>query len=300
MNKININLLGNKSLLAFHIAAKTRSFTRAAETLKIGQPAISHAVRQLETLLNTVLFKRQHHGVELTQAGEQLAFHLDKGFSSIQKGLEAALLQNQQQVTLHISTSLASHWLMPRIARFKIANPEIQLRCITQDADNGVQPSNFDLCIPLGQVSWEGFQRQKFVDERITPVCSPEYLKKSPPLSHPKDLPQHTLIHLEERYTSRMDWQKFFDTQKLEFHHSNTDESFNDYSIVLQACIEGQGVALGWKHLVEPLIDQGRLVAPIDLEIKTNQPFYILTPKNNNQNQAATTLREWLLSEIKN
>jgi DNA-binding transcriptional LysR family regulator len=299
MNKININILGNKSLLAFHMAAKTLSFTRAADTLKIGQPAISHAIRQLENTLNTVLFKRQHHGVELTKEGEQLAFYLDKGFAFIQKGLETTLEKNnQQQVTLHISTSLASQWLMPRIAQFKLANPDIQLRCITQDTDNDVQQGDFDLCVPLGQVSWEGFQRQKFVDERITPVCSPDYIKRSPPLEHPSDLPQQTLIHLEERYTSRLDWHQLFTKFNLDYRNSTADESFNDYSIVLQAALEGQGVALGWKHLVKPLVDEGKLVIPVDMEIKTDQPFYILTPKDKVQNKAVSILREWLLMEI--
>ena len=300
MNKININMLSNKSLLAFHIAAKTGSFTRAANTLNIGQPAVSHAVRQLETLLNTVLFKRQHQGVKLTKAGEQLAFHLDKGFKSIQKGLEATLdRKDQQQLTLHVSTSLASHWLMPRIARFKIAYPEIQLRCITQDTDDDILQEDYDLCIPLGQVSWEGFQRQKFVDECITPVCSSDYLKNSPAFNKIEDLPQQTLIHLEERYISRMDWQQVFDSYNLDYRISTADESFNDYSIVLQAAIEGQGMALGWKHLVQPLIDDGRLIAPLQLELKTDHPFYILTPKDKIQNKAVSALRNWLLAEIK-
>ena len=298
MKNININMLSNKSLLAFHVAAKTSSFTRAAETLNIGQPAISHAVRQLESMLDTTLFKRQHNGVKLTEEGETLARHLDKGFTEIQHGLEALLKQNQHEITLHISTSLASHWLMPRIAQFKHSHPDIQLRCITQDTDNEVQHGHFDLCIPLGQVSWDGFQRWKFVDEVITPVCSPAYLQGAPSLEKLPQLPQHALIHLEERYTSRLDWRRLFESSNIPYRNSNADETFNDYSIVLQAAIEGQGVALGWKHLVSPLIEQGKLVAPLDLEIKTDHPFYILTPKDKINNKAAALLRDWLLTEI--
>jgi len=299
MKKTNINLLSNKSLLAFHLAAKERSFTKAAVKLNIGQPAISHAVRQLEGLLDTTLFKRLHNGVQLTTDGELLARYLDKGFGEIQAGLEAVLQKNQQQLTLFVSTALASHWLMPRIARFKHSHPDIQLRCITQDTDNEVQNGNFDLCIPLGQVSWEGFQRAKFIDEVITLVCSPDYLEKSTELNELADLQNHALIHLEERYTSRLDWRRLFDSFGLDYRNSNADETFNDYSIVLQAAIEGQGVALGWKPLVNSLIAEGKLVAPLDLEIKTENPFYILTPKDKVNDKSTQLLRDWLLDEMK-
>jgi len=299
MNKININLLSNKSLLVFHLAAKESSFTKAAAKLNIGQSAISHAVRQLEGILDTTLFKRLHNGVELTTDGELLARHLTKGFGEIQTGLETVLQKNQQQITLYVSTSLASNWLMPRIARFKHSHPDIQLRCITQDTDNEVEKGEFDLCIPLGQVSWEGFERAKFVDEVIMPVCSPSYLQNSTQLNEVSDLQKHALVHLEERYTSRLDWRRLFDNFGLNYRNSNADETFNDYAIVLQATIEGQGVALGWKHLVDPLIAQGRLVAPLDLEIKTEHPFYILIPKDKVKNKSAQLLKDWLLDEMK-
>jgi len=302
MINVNINLLSNKSLLAFHLSAKERSFTKAAQQLNIGQPAISHAVRQLESLLDTTLFKRLHNGVELTADGEVLARHLDKGFGEIQTGLESVLQKNQQQITLFISTALASHWLMPRIARFKQSYPDIQLRCITQDTDNEVQTGNFDLCIPLGQVSWENFERTKFHDEIITVVCSPEYLKnsvaKNKTLDQIEDLSHHALIHLEERYTSRLDWRKLFDSFNLEYRHSNADETFNDYSIVLQAAMEGQGIALGWKPMVNSLIASGRLVAPLDIEIKTENPFYILMPKDKVKVESINILKNWLLEEM--
>lgn len=298
-NKLNINLLSNKSLLAFHLSAKEKSFTKAATKLNIGQPAISHAVRQLESILDTTLFKRMHNGVELTTDGELLARHLEKGFGEIQTGLETVLQKSQQQITLFVSTALASHWLMPRIARFKHSYPDIQLRCITQDTDNEVQKGNFDLCIPLGQVSWEGFQRAKFHDEVITLVCSPEYLEKSVALHGIKDLPNHALIHLEERYTSRLDWRKLFDNFDLKYRNSNADETFNDYAIVLQAAMEGQGIALGWKPMVNSLIASGRLVAPLELEIKTENPFYILTPKDKVSDKSTQLLRDWLLDEMK-
>lgn len=300
MKKINTSLLSHKSLLAFHVTAKEKSFTKAARQLNVGQPAVSHAVRQLEDMLDTVLFERVYRGVTLTPDGKLLAKHLNKGFAEIERGLAAIRDKNQQQITIYVSTSLASHWLMPRIARFTRQHPDIQLRCMTQDTDEAVQKGNFDLCVPLGQVPWDDFQRVKLVDEVILPVCSKSYLEESQALTNIEDLTNHALIHQEERMKPRLEWRQFFEDSNLSYRNSTADQTFSDYSIVLQAAVEGQGVALGWKHLVTSLIEEGKLVAPLDVEIKTEHPFYILIPKDKANNESILLLRDWLLDEMVN
>ena len=300
MKKINTHLLYTRSILAFHIAAKEQSFTRAAKVLNIGQSAISHAVRQLEERLGIPLFIRQRQGVTLTPAGKKLAKRLQAGFYEIETGLlEAQASQHHQRVTLSVSTSLASHWLMPRIVGFKQAYPRIQLRCITHDTDADLDQTDFDLCIPLGQVAWQGYQRWKFTDEEIFPVFSPHYLASHPPINTPADLLKHPLIHLEERYTPRFDWVLYFRHFGIAPESLTLGETYNDYSIVVQAAIEGQGVALGWKHIVQPLIEQGRLMAPAGMNIQTNHPFYLLAPDNQPMREECVALLHWLLAEIK-
>lgn len=305
MKKINNHLLAGRSILAFHIAARELSFTRAARVLHIGQSAVSHSVRQLEERLGVALFERRNQGVRLTKTGEALAMRLQRGFSEIEAGLSEAQasIDSSQTVTISVSTSLASHWLMPRIARFKQAYPGIQLRCITQDTDHELFEYDFDLCIPLGQVSWQGFQRWRFTDEVLYPVCSPDYLLRSAPLSAPQDLLNQQLIHLEERYAPRFSWQQYFryydlDTEQYGSRLSRGSELFNDYSIVVQAAVEGQGVALGWQHIVGPLIEQGRLLAPLAEHICTEHPFYIIAPEDKPMRPETRALLEWLLMEI--
>lgn len=298
MKKINMHLLTSRSILAFHLAAQENSFTKAADTLNVSQPAISHGVRQLEERLGVELFERNPQGVILTEMGEKLARRIQRGLAEIQLGLEEALSHTQpEKITLLVSTSVASHWLMPRIARFKQLYPEVQLHCITQDTDQGLQESRFDLCIPLGLAPETGFQRWQFAEEVLTPVCSPEFAYKHQlhNLSAINDIP---LIHLEERYNSRYNWQHFFDDCNLSPHSSRGDETYNDYSIVLQAAMEGQGLALGWQHIVGPLIQQGKLVAPFEQQIATNQPFHIIAPEHKPLNPNTKALLDWLLKEM--
>ncbi len=288
-----------RSLLAFHIAAQEQSFTRAAVVLRLGQSAVSHSVRQLETVLSVKLFEREVQGVRLTAIGQRLAKRMQLGFAEIQAGLEDAISSQQISVlTLLVSTSLASHWLMPRIARFKQAYPEVQLRVITQDAYQDIAKLEFDLCIPVGGVPEGAYQSWKFVDEVLFPVCSPAWLAEQEPLNQPSDLLTRPLIHLEEHYRHRFNWPQYFQYYGLQLNATRKDVSFNDYSIVVQAAIEGQGIVLGWHHIVQPLIEQGKLVAPLKERIQTPAPFYVIAREDKPLSTEAKALLEWLLLEM--
>ncbi|MEM7206433.1 MAG: LysR substrate-binding domain-containing protein [Pseudomonadota bacterium] len=303
MNKIdisNIGLASSRALILFDAAARTGSFSKAAELANVGQPAVSHSVRQLESTLGVKLFRRLHRGVELTVHGQQLAKRVGAGLQEIRAGLDEVRVRPDQpeRLTLLVSTSLASYWLMPRLARFKHAHPDVDLRCITQDTDRDIPQADFDLCIALGSGKWSGMQQWLFTDEELFPVCSPEYVKASGDIRLNQDLLNCELLHLEERYHSRFDWGKWFGHFGIEETPPKGWVS-NDYSIVIQAALEGQGVAIGWRHIVQPLIDQGLLVQPIDDSIKTDKPFYILSPESRPLSKSGEALRDWLVSQMK-
>ena len=120
------------SLIAFEAAARTGSFTRAAEELQVSQPAVSHAMRLLEDDLGLPLFERRHKGVHTTDAGQHLLDQVSLGLTLIDQALrEVRSMTHAQPVTLAVSTATATWWLLPRIARFKQLHPDIELRCIT-------------------------------------------------------------------------------------------------------------------------------------------------------------------------
>lgn len=292
------SLLGH--LVTFEAAARTGSFTRAAEELAISQPAVSHAMRSLEAALGQTLFERRHKGVDLTGAGQYLLEQSSLGLTLLDQALRE--LRNRtrgQQVTLAVSTATATWWLMPRIARFKQLHPEVELRCITTDVDLNLERERIDLAITLGSGEFLGHDRWHFVDEEVFPVCSPVYLAQHPGLSEPASLAQATLLHLEERYRPRLDWSGWLTRFGVTLPMGSKLFAFNDYSIVLQAALEGQGVALGWRHIVAPLIAQGRLVAPLKQTITTDQPIYLLAPAGRALQPATRDLREWLIAEAR-
>ena len=156
-----------------------------------------------------------------------------------------------------------------------------------------------DLAITLGSSSVENYQHWKFVDEEVFPVCSPDFLRQQGPIRDVKTLAKLPLMHLEERYKSRIGWTDWLKSFGVALKRENAMFRFNDYSIVLQAAIEGQGVALGWKHLVDPLIAQGLLVRPLSQSDTTDQPIYVIAPKNTELRSDVLNLKNWLIEEAK-
>lgn len=288
------------SLVVFESAARHGSFTRAADELGISQPAVSHAVRSLETELGSVLFNRRNKGVYLTQAGKYLTEQVALGINVIQQAVrEVKSMAVEHQVTLAVSTATATWWLLPRIARFKQLYPKIELRVITTDRDLDLSRERIDLAVTLGSSGFEAYQHWKFVDEEVFPVCSPGFLQQHPALRDVKALARLPLLHLEERYKPRIGWAEWLRHFGVPLRREAAMFRFNDYSIVLQAALEGQGVALGWKHIVEPLLAQGQLVRPLQEAVTTDQPLHVVAPRDTELRSDVAHLRNWLMEEAK-
>ena len=288
--------MGN--LITFEAAARTGSFTKAAQELAVGQPAVSHAIRLLEDELGVVLFARRHKGVELTEAGRYLLEQVALGLTLMDQALrEVRSMSSAHQVTLAVSTATATWWLMPRIARFKQQHPHIELRCITTDIDLDLERERIDLAITLGSGDFAQHARWRFVDEEVFAVCSPAFLASHSPLRTVQELANSTLLHLEERYRPRLVWPLWLARFGVSAPRSAKGLSFNDYSIVLQAALEGQGLALGWRHIVEPLIAQGRLVRALPQSVTTDQPMYIVASRAGRVRSDVMALKDWLVQE---
>ena len=289
------------SLIAFEAAARTGSFTRAADELAISQPAVSHAMRQLEGQLGVALFERRHKGVQTTDAGRHLLEQVSLGLTLIDQALrEVRSMTAARQVTLAVSTATATWWLLPRIARFKQLHPDIELRCITTDTDLDLGRERVDLAITLGTGEFPRHQRWHFVDEEIFPVCSPAFLARGNAIPDVQALTRTTLLHLEERYARpRLGWTGWLARFGVAMDRNTKLFRFNDYSVVLQAAIEGQGVAMGWRHLVAPLIAQGQLVRPLPQGVTTDQPIYIVASRRGKLRPEAANLRDWVVAEAK-
>jgi DNA-binding transcriptional LysR family regulator len=299
MQSLRSMIQSPSALFAFEAAARHLSFTRAAEELNVTQAAVSYAVRQLETALDVVLFHRRHRRITLTEAGERFYNDVSIGLAHIRRSAEAITrARRDRHVTLSVSTAFAAYWMVPRLAEFRAVHPEIDIRLQTTDKDLDLAAEGTSLGVRRGSGEWPGYEAMFLAPEAIVPVASPAHLARTGPVSEPADLLGRSLIHLEEPFRVRPTWTDWFAGHGLAWTDRGEGLRLNDYALVLQAAIAGEGVALGWRHLVERLIAQGFLVEALDAPYSEVKGFYLIWPADRPVTPETEQVRDWIAAAV--
>jgi len=285
------------ALIVFEAAGRLLGFTAAGRELGMSQAAVSYAIRGLEKQLGVTLFRRDHRKVSLTDAGERFFADVTLGLSHIRKSAEELRSQAvDAHVTLSASTAFTSFWMMPRLQQFREDVPGIDLRIQTADRDLEIVSEGIPLAIRGGTpASWPAYDTMLLADEEIYAVAGPSYFREQPVPQTVGDLAAHRLIHLEEPYRDAADWNDWFVSAGLESGMGTRGLVINDYVLVIQAVMEGQGIALGWRHLTERLIDAGLLVRVTDHSLRTGKGYYVVWPRARELSTSMTRVRDWLI-----
>jgi DNA-binding transcriptional LysR family regulator len=297
MRKLYERVGSPAALFAFEAAARHLSFTRAAAELNVSQPAISHSVKRLEEALGAKLFVRKHRAIALTEAGERFYSDVSFGLMQILNSAERIALERQgRAVTLSVSTAFANYWMVPRLATFKANNPEIDIRLQTTDRDIDLTEEAVSLAVRRGDGRWSGYDAFLLAPERIYPVCSPAVWQRLEPPRSPQQLVGCDLIHLEEPYRPRPTWTDWFAHHGISFRDSGEGLRLNDYALVLQAAMAGEGVAMGWQHVCERLFDQ-KLLVPMGEDFYSDAGFWIIWSSASDLSPQAARVLDWLRSQ---
>jgi DNA-binding transcriptional LysR family regulator len=287
------------SLIVFEAAGRLSSFTAAGRELGMTQAAVSYAIRGLEEQLGAQLFQRRHRQVILTEAGERFHADVSLGLSHIRKSAEDLRLQaTGGHVTLAASTAFGSFWMMPRLQQFRDELPGIDLRIQTADRDLDIIAEGIPLGVRGGEPrDWADYHSLALADEEIFPVAGASYLAKFGLPETAEQLATHRLIHLEEPYREAASWDEWFESAGARLSDAARGLRINDYGLVIQAVMEGQGIALGWRHLAERLLASGLLVPVTDHVMRTGKAFYVVWPKNRELSDNARKVRDWLAAQ---
>lgn len=296
MQKRQEPLPPSASLEAFEAAARLGSFTRAAQELRMTQAAISYAVKNLEGIIGAPLFRRDHRQIQLTEIGERFFTDVSVGLSHIRQSIKTARNhQAPRQVTLSVSTALASFWLLPRLADFRSRFPEIDLRVQTTDRDIDIQSEAISLGVRYGAGILPHYKQKLLAPEIIYPVCSKSYLDSLSPKGEQltvDELALGTFIHLEEPFRPCPTWRDLGISLGMKSPPADIGLRMNDYTVVIQAVLEGQGLAIGWHHLLGRLVDTGALVRPVNTYWNTGVEFCIVWVGELGPDDL--TVRDWL------
>lgn len=287
------------SLIVFEAAGRHENFTRAAEELGMTQAAVSYAVRAMEDQLGVPLFHRSHRNVALTEAGARFHADVSAGLARIQKSAEAIRAKRREtNVTLAASTAFASMWMLPRINRLREDLPEIDLRIQTSVRDLDLDEEAIPLGIRGGDpTEWPRYHAALLAPEVVNAVASPSFVEA---LGGPPTLAEMTdlrLIHLEEPVREACDWKEWFESAGIPYRQPYRPLMINDYVLVIQAVLAGEGIALGWQHLIDAQIKSGALVPLGNHVLATGAAFYVVWPTSRELSAPARKVRDWLVAQ---
>jgi LysR family transcriptional regulator, glycine cleavage system transcriptional activator len=295
-------LPGLASLRTFEAAARHLSFTKAADELHVTPAAVSAQVRGLEEQLGVRLFWRTSRAVRLTGAGETLLQATGEALAVIARAVERIAGANRgRRLVVSTGLSFAAKWLVPRLGRFRRLQPEVDVRLSVTDQLADFARDEADVAIRFGTGVYPGLRADRLLEEELFPVCSPRLLEGARPLREPGDLRHHTLIHLDWQAQGETwpDWRMWLLAAGVEGVDPTQGIHFRETTLVIQAAIDGQGVALGDSLAADDLA-AGRLVRPFDLALKGPPQFAyrIVSPRATADRPLVKAFREWVLAEV--
>lgn len=286
-----------RHFIIFETAARHSSFTQAAKELHMSQPSISAAIKQIETHLDIVLFYRSHRRITLTSAGQRLYNGIARGLTSMEDAISSVQnMARQDHVTLSTSSAFSYYWMMPRLSGLHALHPDIDLRMQNSDRELDLDSEGISLGIRLGDGDWPGYESYKIADEIIYPVASPMVMAAAPNLRSIPSLINQRLIHLEEPIRERPTWHDWFVHHNIATIAIKGGLRLNDYALVLQAAISGEGFAIGWDHIVKDMLDKGVLSARKEWGWQTGRGIYLVWSKQRPLSENAQKVRDWMIT----
>jgi LysR family glycine cleavage system transcriptional activator len=281
------------ALRAFEAAARHLSFTKAAEELFVTQAAVSHQIKGLEDYLGISLFHRLNRALSLTEAGKAYLPSISAAFDGLDRA--TAALQSERNATGVLTASVTpvflSRWLIPRLADWQEKHPEIDLRVSSNTRLVDFAREDVDFAVRFGKGDWPDLHVDLLFRVVTVPVCSPRLL----PLRGPEDLAHHTLLHDMVEPNAWRDWLK---TEGIEGIDPSRGPRFGTGADALQAAIDGAGVALGRRPLIDRDIEAGALVAPFATPAPKAHGFFFVCPKAYLERPKLRAFREWALAHV--
>ncbi|MDO6564193.1 LysR substrate-binding domain-containing protein [Amphritea sp. 1_MG-2023] len=288
-----------QSLLFFEAAARHKSFTGAAQELKSTQSAVSQQIKGLEHSLELTLFRRIYRGVELTEEGVYLYGAVQQGFQEIVSCLEKLQKSRSHQV-INVATdfAFAAYWLLPRLPRFRKLHPDIDVRIITSQGQYDFSGQNVDIAIVFDGPQPPRDVVFKLFNETVFPICSPAFLEQYGAVVSHKKLATLPLLKLgADAGQGWFDWASYFQGRRSQIQPGEPVLTFNNYMLLIQAAIAGQGIGLGWATLVDDLISRGLLVGLNEFSLSSDSGYYVIEPNPNEALNAKQSFIKWLSDE---
>ena len=287
------------ALRAFEAAARHLNFSRAADELAVTPGAVSQQIQNLEDYVGAPLFKRTPKGLLLTDAAQTALPALREAFDRLAEAaslLTAAV--DGRRLTLTAAPSFAAKWLVPRLGRFEALHPEVDVWLSAGIELVDFAGGDVDIAIRYGAGRYPGLEVRRLLSETVIPVISPELLATHP-LETPADLVNLTLLHdgSPDPDDSCPDWSMWLAARGVRGVDGMRGPRFNQSSLVIEAAINGRGVALAKQTLAQTDLEAGRLVAPLQIATAVDFAYYVVHPKAKGRLPQVKAFIGWIEAE---
>ena len=290
-------------LKGFDAAARHLSFTRAADELFLTQSALSRQMQTLEEQVGVPLFERRHRELRLTDAGQVLQRTAKSVLDEMAQAM-AKIRREQSAQPLTVSTNqpFASLWLIPRLARFRARYPDVDVFISAENRIIDLDRERIDIAVRYCTDAVAPAGSPRLFGERLVPVCSPALAAdRTRPLRRPQDLAKHVLLHIDDERGRFpwLNWSVWFASIGIHDLTPAGSIRFTHFDQVIQAALDGQGIALGRVPLIDALLQQRKLVAPFSEKYATTRSYFVVRGSQAAGRPEAEAFVSWVCDEAR-
>ncbi len=279
------------ALRVFEVAAKSESFSKAAEILFVTQSAVSKQIRLLEKHLGIILFERHGGTVILTNEGRQYLAVISKALDTIELGSEKFYNnQSKETLTINIAPSLSALWMFSRVNDFHMLHPDIVLHINSADDEIDWHKNDIDIAVRCLPNDKKHTDAELLIQEQLLLIATKQQLESNP-INCPTDLQQHQCISLNNRPQL---WEDFFDQHQLDKSKLTSSFGCEHFYMVIQATLKHLGIGLVPDFLCNDLIEQQELINPLNVKIASNYGYYLIIPPHKKDQKKVISFKNWL------
>ena len=296
-------LPGTRALRTFEAAGRHLNFTRAAQEVGLTPAAVSYQIKEIEDQLGITLFARTSRSIQLTPAGAVLFEAAADALDTLQRATSRARRMARGPAHLRVSLGavFATNWLLPRLARFRAANPTLELIFDISDQVRDFDVDDIDIAIRFGAGSVEGARSDRLFDTVVVPICSPKLREAGFRLQTPQDLFGHTLCYVDCPVDGMVwpDWRMWMAAAGVDDFDDSRCVAFSDSSHVVQAMIDGAAIGLVELPMIANDLSQGRLVRlfEIGVSIAPEYAYHLVYPERSSQDPRILAFSQWMRNE---
>lgn len=287
-------------LVVFDAVVRAGSFTGAARTLGVSQPAVSRQIALLENELETTLFVRDRNRPRLTPAGEALHEHVDAGFGEIETGL-ADIRGLADTITLAVQPAIAESWISPYLHSLRSDLEPTTVQVVIYDDVPELVTIDHDIAVRFGEDFGSGVRSELLIPERVMPVAAPDLAEEFgfDADTDPAVLAERApLLQFDALQRGWMDWEAWFERAGTEWTAPAGEIRYRNYANLVQQALSGRGVALGWDTLLGGLLGRGMLVPVGPTMARTTVGYHLVWPTGMTRREGVRRLRTWLRQTV--